>query len=211
MSNSRLGYGVALGASVLVLVGSMTAVAAYVVSNSATQGTRAASTRPGIAMMGGGGPVGGAPGRSAARCAAPTTLPGTTVAVTVADMGMSRMMGDTAPRGIPMRLRTNTGSAPTGQVSFDVTNTGSRTHELVILPLADGQQAGGRTPGADGTVDETGSLGEASTSCGAGTGDGITAGSTGWVTLSLPAGRYELACNEANHYADGMWQELDVT
>jgi len=81
----------------------------------------------------------------------------------------------------------------------------------VILPLPGGAAAGQRVPGADGTVEETGSLGEASNSCAAGTGEGITSGAVGWTTLTLPAGRYELVCNLPNHYADGMYQELDVT
>jgi uncharacterized cupredoxin-like copper-binding protein len=82
---------------------------------------------------------------------------------------------------------------------------------MVVLPLAPGQAAGQRTAGSDGKVDETGSLGEASGSCAAGSGDGIQAGSVGWVTLNLPAGRYELICNLANHYANGMRQLLVVT
>ena len=37
------------------------------------------------------------------------------------------------------------------------------------------------------------------------------AGAVGWVTLTLTPGRYELLCNLANHYADGLNQELLVT
>jgi len=206
MSSAKLGYGFALGASVLVLVGSMAAVAAYTGSSATTADSSASPARPGGSMMGGGRSV-----TSPSTCEAPAHLPGTTVQVTVADMGMSRMMGDAAPVGIPMRLRTSTAGVAAGQVSFTVANLGSRTHELVVLPLAVGQQAGARTAGPDGKVDEAGSLGEASTSCGTGPGDGLAPGSVGWVTLTLPAGRYELVCNEPNHYADGMWQELDVT
>jgi uncharacterized cupredoxin-like copper-binding protein len=62
----------------------------------------------------------------------------------------------------------------------------------------------------DGKVDETGSLGEASADCAAGTGDGIPAGAVGWVTLTLPPGTYEIVCNLTNHYADGMYQRLTV-
>src|SRR5262249_1530816 len=80
-------------------------------------------------------------------------------------------------------------SVPAGVVSLKVTNTGYLTHELVVLPLAAGHLPGTRTVGNDGKVDETGSLGEASASCTAGEGDGITSGSSGWVTLHLPAGR----------------------
>ena len=76
---------------------------------------------------------------------------------------------------------------------------------------AGGQSAGQKVPGPDGKVDEAGSLGEASTSCGAGAGDGIQAGTVSWTTLTLAAGRYELVCNLPNHYADGMHQEIQVT
>ena len=60
-------------------------------------------------------------------------------------------------------------------------------------------------------MSESGSLGEASRSCAAGAGDGINAGSVGWVTVNLAPGTYELVCNLPNHYADGMHQELVVT
>jgi uncharacterized cupredoxin-like copper-binding protein len=110
-----------------------------------------------------------------------------------------------------MLLSVDPATVPTGQVSLVVENTGWRTHEVVVLPLAPGAAAGQRVPGSDGTVDETGSLGEASGSCAAGTGDGIASGAVGWVTVTLPPGHYELVCNLQNHYANGMRQELVVT
>lgn len=143
-------------------------------------------------------------------CSAPS-LPGSTVHVIVADMGMTSMMSGDAPLGGHMMLRALPTSVPAGQVSFVVGNMGWRTHEMVVLPLAPGQAAGSRIPGGDGRVDETGSLGEASASCAAGSGDGIESGSVGWVTLTLPAGHYELVCNLRNHYANGMHQEFVVT
>lgn len=143
-------------------------------------------------------------------CSTPS-LPGSTVQVIVGDMDMSSMMGGVAPLGGHMMLRAFPTSVPAGQVSFVVGNMGWRTHEMVVLPLAPGQAAGQRTPGGDGRVDETGSLGEASASCAAGAGDGIKSGSVGWVTLNLPAGHYELVCNLRNHYANGMHQAFDVT
>ena len=108
-------------------------------------------------------------------------------------------------------LRAVPGTVAAGQVSLVAANMGWRTHELVILPLAAGESAGQRVPGPDGKVDETGSLAEASTSCGAGAGDGIQAGTAGWTTLTLAPGRYELICNLPNHYVDGMHQEILVT
>lgn len=145
-------------------------------------------------------------------CTPPANLPGQTVSVTLGDMGMgSSMMGGAAPMGQRMILRATPATVHTGQVSFVASNVGGYVHELVILPLAAGASAGKRIPGPNGKVDETGSLGEASASCAAGAGEGIASGSVGWVTVTLPPGRYELVCNVENHYADGMYQEFDVT
>jgi uncharacterized cupredoxin-like copper-binding protein len=141
----------------------------------------------------------------ASSCAAPARLPGRTVRVVLADLGRHTMMG-----GARMTLLTSTGTVPAGQVTLVAANHGWRTHELVVLPLAAGQAAGRRVPGPDGRVDEAGSLGEASASCAAGRGDGIAAGSTGWTTLRLAPGRYELVCNLRHHYADGMHRLLVV-
>jgi len=109
-----------------------------------------------------------------------------------------------------MMLRAAPRTLAAGQVSLVATNRGWRSHELVVLPLAAGQRAGQLVPGADGKVDERGSLGEASTSRGAGTGEGIAAGRVGWITLTFAPGRYELVCNLRNHYANGMHQEIRV-
>lgn len=144
-------------------------------------------------------------------CGSPA-LAGQVVDVTAMDMGGAGMMGGRGPYGMGMmRLLAGPGTVSAGTVSLRVVNVGSRTHEVVVLPLAAGQGAGQRAVGSDGKVDESGSLGEASNNCGAGAGDGITAGATGWVTLTLPPGRYELLCNQPWHYGAGMYTELDVT
>jgi uncharacterized cupredoxin-like copper-binding protein len=143
-------------------------------------------------------------------CSAPTPQSGAAVRVVLADMGMSQMMGGVAPLSGHMMLHAAPAEVPAGSVTFIAENLGWRTHELVVLPLAVGRVAGGRVPGADGRVSETGSLGEASASCASGAGDGITSGSTGWVTLKLKPGTYELICNLPNHYADGMYQQITV-
>lgn len=162
-------------------------------------------------------------------------LPGTVVDVTLADMG-GRMGGyggggygggyggmgggmtgrwngsgtTTQGRG-PMTIVTSRTSVPAGQVSLRVTDAGVLTHELVVLPLADGAQPGQRTVGADGRISEAGSVGEVSNNNGAGAGEGLQPGGVGWTTLDLKPGRYELVCNIAGHYAAGMYAELDVT
>ena len=144
-------------------------------------------------------------------CSAPGTLPGQRVRVLLGDMGMRRMMGGVAPRGALMMLHAFPSRVAAGQVTFVVANRGWRTHELVVLPLGPEAVAGHRRVSPVGRVSESGSLGEASRSCGPGTGDGITSGAVGWTTMHLEGGRYELVCNLRNHYANGMYQELDVS
>ena len=159
----------------------------------------------------GAGMMGGPSGhRPTVTCTAPASLPGQRVTVMLADMGMSQMMGGDAPLGAHMMLRAFPARVGAGEVTFVAVNRGWRTHELVLMPLGAGERAGQRVPGSDGQVDETGSLGEASASCAAGKGEGITVGTTGWLTLTLPPGRYELMCNLRNHYANGMYQLLVV-
>ncbi|MDT0468783.1 sulfocyanin-like copper-binding protein [Streptomyces gibsoniae] len=139
----------------------------------------------------------------------------------MSDMGsgmMGRPGGPNPMHGGPgwygmgmMRLVAHPGTVPAGTVSLRVHNTGGLTHEVVILPLPASQTAGDRPTASNGKVDEAGSLGEASHSCGAGSGDGITSGATGWTTVTLQPGRYELVWNLPGHYAAGMYTELDVT
>jgi len=103
--------------------------------------------------------TGGAYASSRLSCAVPAGLPGTRVEVTVADMGMNRMMGGTAPRSARMMFRATPVTVPAGPVSLVISNLGWRTHELVVLPLPTGQGADRRLIGGDGKVDEEGSLG----------------------------------------------------
>jgi len=98
-----------------------------------------------------------------------------------------------------------------GTVTFRVSNAGTVTHELVILPLAASQSVGARPFGADATIDETGSLGEASKSGGEGPGEGILPGASSRVTVTLAPGQYELVCNLMGHYVSGMHRQLKVT
>jgi uncharacterized cupredoxin-like copper-binding protein len=143
--------------------------------------------------------------------AAPS-LPGTVVNVSLTDMGGS-MMGQRngMMNGGAMSLSTDQASVPHGTVSFVVTNGGSIDHEMVILPLPNPQAVGARAIGGDAKIDETGSLGEASHSGGAGAGAGIVPGASGWVTVTLAPGQYELVCNLPRHYMAGMHTQLTVT
>lgn len=187
----------ALAAAVAALLGSVLVASAW--AGAFGSGTAA---RWGI----GSGPAGLSGGSSRGVPA----LPGTVVNVSLVNMGGS-MMGQRTMMGGSMRLSADRASAPAGTVSFAVTNVASIDHELVILPLADNQQVGARPIGPDGKVDEAGSLGEASNTGGQGAGQGIRPGSSGWVTLTLAPGHYELVCNLPGHYGAGMYTELTVS
>jgi uncharacterized cupredoxin-like copper-binding protein len=134
----------------------------------------------------------------------PPELPGQTVDVVLSDMG-AMMTG-----GRMMALTAMPSKVATGDVSFRVWNSGMMVHELVVLPLPSAG-LGTRSVGSDGRVSEAGSLSEASRSCGEGSGEGLAPGATGWVTVHLATGRYELICNLPGHYAMGMLAELVVS
>ncbi len=131
---------------------------------------------------------------------------------------MGNMMGDGTMFGaaVPdrpmahMRLVATPAYISAGTVSFRVHNIGTRTHELVVLPLGGHEKQGRRTAGSDNRIDEQGSLGEASRTCGTAGGEGIAPGSSSWVTVTLPRGRYELVCNLKHHYGSGMFGVLRV-
>lgn len=198
-------------------------ILAAVLAGALTSGCSNSSTAPmhnqagnhGMRARDFGGPMMGSAGHgyhaSRLTCSAPSSLPGTTVYVMLGDMGMTRMMRGVAPLGAHMMLRATPARVPAGQVSFVVGNMGWRMHEMVVLPLAPGHVAGQRMPGPDGRINEAGSLGEASASCAAGSGEGIKPGSVGWVSMRLSPGHYELVCNLRNHYANGMRQAFVVT
>ncbi|GAA2865207.1 hypothetical protein GCM10010472_23170 [Pseudonocardia halophobica] len=205
----------------LVVVAGVAAIVLGAVSTVALAALSGAFLRPGPYPIG--------PVSPSASCAAPA-LPGAVVDVRVTEMGTMMGSPDGNGPGPGRWYRGGSGEGqswppgagwmdmtviPTavraGEVSLRVTNSGWRPHELVVLPLAVGRAPGGRPIGADGRVDETGSIGEASAGCAAGIGDGILPGAAGWTTLTLGPGRYELICNYAGHYHAGMYAELDVT
>jgi uncharacterized cupredoxin-like copper-binding protein len=147
--------------------------------------------------------------RTGGTCAVPA-LPGTVVGATLVNMGGPMMGGGGSMMGGMMRVSLDRSTIVAGEISFLAINGGSVNHELVILPLPPGQIVGTRPIGADAKIDENGSLGEASKTCAAGSGEGIAPGASGWVTVTLPPGRYEVVCNLPGHYAAGMYAQLTV-
>jgi len=138
--------------------------------------------------------------------AAPPTTATTTTAVpsgTVVHVDM----GDASGLNSTMYVRPDRRSAPAGDVTFVVKNSGTIEHELLVLktntpfdrlPVADaGDPPVPVQTGAD-KVDEGGNIGE--------TGDpNLQPGDTRSFTIKhMVAGRYVLVCNIAKHYGMGM-------
>jgi uncharacterized cupredoxin-like copper-binding protein len=99
---------------------------------------------------------------------------------------------------------TSAHEAMAGDVKFTIENQGTIPHEFIIVktdfPL-------GKIPlGPDNRFDEEGEglsvPGEISE---------WNPGTTGTVTLKLDAGNYQLLCNIAGHYANGMFTQLTVS
>jgi uncharacterized cupredoxin-like copper-binding protein len=211
-------------ASVRLVAAGVAAVVLGVVSTLALAALSGAFTRPGLYAA----PYPGAAAGQSAGCTVPAPL-GRVVEVRVAEMGAMMggpyrhgsgtgngyRAGDDAGQPWPpgmgwMDMTVSPTPVKAGEISLLVTNLGWRPHELVVLPLAAGRGVGQRPIMADGRIDETGTLGEASASCAADSGDGILPGTAGWTTLTLAPGRYELVCNYPGHYRGGMYAELDV-
>lgn len=116
--------------------------------------------------------------------------------------------GAAAPAALPSAVTDRltemkiTGSASTvaaGKVTFDVTNGGNVTHEMVVLKTP---TAAGKLPtSSSGRADESGNIGE--------TGD-MKVGAVKKLTLNLKPGHYALICNLPGHYMAGMYADLTV-
>lgn len=148
----------------------------------------------------------GATARLSINTCGPSHPRGTVVHVTLSDRG-GTMMGGANAMMVSVDASPNTVSS--GTVTFVATNTGALNHELLVLP-APRDGVGTRPVGVDGKINESASLGEASRTCARGVGNGITPGTSSWVTLHLERGTYEVLCDEPWHYANGMFQTLTV-
>ncbi len=145
------------------------------------------SSSKGSSTTGGGGGV-----------TVPSTSGGTTINVVVSD---------TAGLTAKMTLVATPATAPAGNVTFVVKNTGTIDHEMVVLqtstafdklPIVDaGDPPAPVTTGADKIAEEV-NVGE--------TGDpNLKPGDTRTFTIKdMKAGTYALVCNIAKHYGLGM-------
>ena len=146
-----------------------------------------------------------------------TTTASSSGGVTVAkDTGtpVAIEVGDTKGLDGPMTLTATPATAPAGNVTFTVKNTGTITHEVIVLktdtpydqlPVVDAGDPPVKAPAGTKAdkVDEGTSVGES--------GD-VEAGKTKTFTIDkMVAGKYALVCNIAGHYAMGMRAPFTVS
>ena len=107
-------------------------------------------------------------------------------------------------RGGQMAIELSQDSVPAGEVTFQVVNIAQNTpHEMIVVMLDEAGQEIQVDPETD-KVDEAAlnDLGEV---------EGLKAGESGDLTLTLEPGDYKLICNLKGHYAAGMVVPFTVT
>lgn len=129
---------------------------------------------------------------------------GPVVHVTLSDRGTAILGAGTV---MVLSLHATPTTMPSGEVTFVATNVGALKHSLFIWPVRQRRDASTVAQLASASP----SLGEVSRSCGAGRGNGIAPGASGWISLSLTRGIYVLACDQRGYYTSDMVRELRVT
>lgn len=117
-----------------------------------------------------------------------------TTATTSTSAGASQITVDMTE----MKITPTPTSAAAGKVTFDVSNVGKITHEMVLIKT---DKPAGKL-GTGTTVSEAGAVGE--------TGD-VAAGASKTVTFDLKPGHYALICNIPGHYSAGMYSDFNVS
>lgn len=109
-------------------------------------------------------------------------------------------VGDTAGLNGPMTMTVAPKTAKAGKVTFTVKNTGTITHEVVVLALT-GSETWDKLPVTADKVSEDASKGEVE----------VEVGETKSFEADLTTGKYALVCNIEKHYAMGMRSEFTVS
>jgi uncharacterized cupredoxin-like copper-binding protein len=120
------------------------------------------------------------------------TSEGTSIALSI---------GEDGPDSMFMNL--NSATAPTGVVTFVITNEGKKEHEFVVLSTPTAADALNYDDAADEVVEDDYTVVDEI--------EEIPAGSTENLTVDLTAGHYALICNLEGHYRMGMQADFDVT
>jgi uncharacterized cupredoxin-like copper-binding protein len=125
-----------------------------------------------------------------APAATPTAPPVATLAPT-----LQPQSGPVAVTLNDIAIKLDRSSASAGSVTFAVKNTGTVTHQLVVLKTDVPQNLIPTDPSKPGLVTEPGFITQTQI---------INPGGTATLTLTLGSGKYVLMCNQAAHYLIGM-------
>ena len=98
-------------------------------------------------------------------------------------------------------VKPSTDSTSAGEVTFEIENSGSTTHQFVIY----------RTNEEADALPQDGGVAKLDPDRRIAASDDVTAGGTATVTATLEAGRYLLLCNLPGHYMGGQVTEFEVT
>jgi len=139
-------------------------------------------------------------------------IPSSTPASTASTVHVT--LSDTRGLGGPMTLTASPATAPAGDVTFVVKNTGTIDHEAVVLktsdpynkiPISDGGDPPAPVAHGANKVSEDANIGE--------TGDpNLKPGDTRTFTIkNMTAGSYVIVCNIAEHYGAGMRAPFTVS
>lgn len=142
-------------------------------------------------------------GSSSSPNVAPSTDPttsGSALATSTPSASGATLITATLSKAGEFTIAPNPTSVAAGKVEFSVTNNGTMTHEMVVVPAPAGGPAA--LAKADGSANEAGALGEAKD---------VPSGQTKSVALELKPGKYVLLCNLPGHFAGGMRSEITVT
>jgi uncharacterized cupredoxin-like copper-binding protein len=95
-------------------------------------------------------------------------------------------------------LKASPKSVTAGKVTFDVRNTGSKRHELIVIKTT---KAASKLPQSGGRASEKGRVADSGTFAG---------GKSKKLTVTLKKGHYALICNLPGHYSGGMRSDFTV-
>jgi uncharacterized cupredoxin-like copper-binding protein len=105
-----------------------------------------------------------------------------------------------------MFIHLSADQAPSGKVTFYVTNTDSMTHEFVVLKTD--------TPAANFPIasfeGETDRINEDTAGTNVGETGDMKAGESKTLAITLAPGHYAVVCNLPGHYRAGMHQDFTV-
>jgi len=220
--NGRIQVTLGLGVALLLATACSTANAGNSTANAATRGASTAATMTPAEMAAMGTPTqvpaaqatapaaqpaarAAQPTSAAAQPAAPTATSAPTInavattgpapALTAAPATTSAPAGPASTVTVTlldMAIKLSAPSASAGTITFNITNGGTTTHELVVLRTSIPQNALGPDPANPGVVLEPGFLGKVAN---------LAPHASGSLTLTLGSGSYVLICNEPAHYS----------